>query len=177
LIYVQLEADSVMQALGKWLKLVGDRALATDLLLGLSNQRLVRKLCQDCKQAYAPKQELFRKFNINAEKTKVLYRAGKVIYDKHGKPSDCENCQGIGYVGRTAVFETIMITPELRKVVRHAKSLPEIGTHFRRAKMLYVQEQALRKVIAGITTVDEMIRALSGSKSKAKANAKAKPKQ
>jgi type II secretory ATPase GspE/PulE/Tfp pilus assembly ATPase PilB-like protein len=177
LIYVQLEADSVMQALGKWLKLVGDRALATDLLLGLSNQRLVRKLCQDCKQAYAPKKELFRKFNINAEKTKVLYRAGKVIYDKHGKPSDCENCQGIGYVGRTAVFETIMITPELRKVVRHAKSLPEIGTHFRRAKMLYVQEQALRKVIAGITTVDEMIRALSGSKSKAKANAKAKPKQ
>jgi type II secretory ATPase GspE/PulE/Tfp pilus assembly ATPase PilB-like protein len=179
LIYVQLEADSVMQALGKWLKLVGDRTLATDLLLGLSNQRLVRKLCQDCRQAYAPKKELFRKFNINAEKTKALYRAGKVIYDKHGKPSDCEDCQGIGYVGRTAVFETIMITPELRKVVRHAKSLPEIGANFRRAKMLYVQEQALRKVIAGITTVDEMIRVLSASKSKSKskAKAKAKPKQ
>ncbi|MHC4742576.1 MAG: GspE/PulE family protein [Planctomycetota bacterium] len=173
LIYVQLEADSVMQALGKWLKLVGDRALATDPLLGLCNQRLVRKLCPECKQAYAPKPELFRKFNINPEKTKALYRAGKVIYDKHGKPSDCEECQGTGYIGRTAVFETIMITPELKKVVRNAKSLPEIGTNFRRAKMLYIQEQALRKVMAGITAIDEMIRVLSASKPKGKVKPKA----
>ena len=169
LVYVQLEADSVIQALAKWFKLVGDRGLATDALLGISNQRLLRKLCQECRQAYAPNKDLFRKFNINAEKTKALYRAGKVIYDKHGKPSDCEGCQGIGYVGRTAVFETIIISKELRKVVRHAKSLPEIGTHFRRAKMLYIQEQALRKVIAGITAIDEMIRVLSASKSKSKA--------
>jgi len=169
LVYVQLEAGSVIQALAKWLKLVGDRGLATDALLGISNQRLLRKLCKECRQAYAPNKDLFRKFNINAEKTKALYRAGKVIYDKRGKPSDCEGCQGIGYVGRTAVFETIIINKELRKVVRHAKSLPEIGTYFRRAKMLYIQEQALRKVIAGITAIDEMIRVLSASKSKAKA--------
>lgn len=169
LVYVQLESDSVIQALAKWLKLVGDRGLATGALLGISNQRLLRKLCKECRQAYAPNKDLFRKFNINAEKTKALYRAGKVIYDKHGKPSDCEDCQGIGYVGRTAVFETIIINKELSKVVRHAKSLPEIGTHFRRAKMLYIQEQALRKVVAGITAIDEMIRVLSGSKSKAKA--------
>jgi len=172
LVYVQLEADSVIQALSKWLKLVGDRGLATDALLGISNQRLLRKLCKECRQAYAPKKDLFRKFNINAEKTKALYRAGKVIYDKHGKPSDCEGCQGIGYVGRTAVFETIIINKELRKVVRHAKSLPEIGTYFRRAKMLYVQEQTLRKVVAGITAIDEMIRVLAASKSKSKGKAK-----
>jgi len=168
LVYVQLEAGSVIQALGKWLKLVGDRGLATDSLLGISNQRLLRKLCQECRQAYAPNKEVFRKFNINAEKTKALYRAGKVIYDKHGKPSDCEGCQGTGYVGRMAVFETIIINKDLRKVVRHAKSLPEIGTHFRRAKMLYVQEQALRRVVGGITAIDEMIRVLSASKSKGK---------
>lgn len=172
IVYVQLEADSVIQALAKWLKLVGDRNLVADTLLGVSNQRLLRKLCKECRQAYAPKKDLFRKFNINAEKTKALYRAGKVIYDKHGKPSDCEACQGTGYVGRTGVFETIVINQELRKVVRHAKSLPEIGTHFRRSKMLYLQEQALRKVIAGITAINEMIRVLAASKSKAKAKPK-----
>jgi len=180
IIYVVIEADSVIQAVAKWLKLVGDRNLAADMLLGVSCQRLLRKLCKECKQAYAPNKELFRKFNINAEKTKVLYRAGKVIYDKHGKPSDCENCQGTGYVGRTAVFETIFIDDELRKVVKHAKSLPEIGTHFRRAKMLYIQEQALRKVIAGITAIDEMIRVLAASKpkkTKPKTKPKPKPKQ
>jgi len=172
IIYVQIEADSVIQALAKWLKLVGDRNLVSNTLLGISNQRLLRKLCKECRQAYAPNKDIFRKFNINAEKTKALYRAGKVIYDKHGKPSDCEDCQGIGYVGRTGVFETIIINDELRKVVRHAKSLPEIGNHFRRAKMLYIQEQALRKVIAGITAINEMIRATSSSKQKSNAKAK-----
>ncbi|MBN2137396.1 MAG: Flp pilus assembly complex ATPase component TadA [Sedimentisphaerales bacterium] len=161
IIYVQLEAPSVIQALAKWLKLVGDRRLVAETLIGISNQRLFRKLCAECRQAYAPNKDVFRKFNINAEKTKALYRAGKVIYDKHGKPSDCEQCQGTGYVGRTGVFETIIINEELRTVVREAKSLPEIGTRFRRAKMLYIQEQTLRKVIAGITSINEMIRVIS----------------
>jgi type II secretory ATPase GspE/PulE/Tfp pilus assembly ATPase PilB-like protein len=165
-IYVALEADSVIQALAKWLKLVGDKRLAADTLLGISNQRLLRKLCKECRQAYAPNKDIVRKFNINPEKTKVLYRAGKVIYDKHGKPSECESCQGAGYVGRTGVFEMIVINDDLRKIIRDAKSLPEIGTHFRRAKMLYLQEQALRKVIAGITDINEMIRVLSTAKAK-----------
>jgi type II secretory ATPase GspE/PulE/Tfp pilus assembly ATPase PilB-like protein len=50
-----------------------------------------------------------------------------------------------------------------------SKSLPEIGTQFRRAKMLYLQEQALRKVISGKIAINEMIRVLSTSKAK-KAN-------
>ena len=171
-IYVALEADSVIQAMAKWLKLVGDRRLAADTLLGISNQRLLRKLCKECRQAYAPNKDIVRKFNINPDKTKVLYRAGKVIYDKHGKPSECESCQGAGYVGRTGVFEMIIISDDLRRIIRDAKSLPEIGTHFRRAKMLYLQEQALRKVIAGITDINEMIRVLSTSKAN-----KSKPKE
>lgn len=55
---------------------------------------------------------------------------------------------------------------ELRKVVRQSKSLPEISTQFRRAKMLYLQEQALRKVIGGKVAINEMIRVLSTSKTK-----------
>ncbi len=166
IVYIVLEADSVIQALGRWLKLAKDRNLVADTLVGISNQRLLRKLCNECKQAYAPNKGVFKKFNINAEKTKVLYRAGKVIYDKHGKPSDCEDCQAIGYVGRTGVFETVFLNDQLREVVRNAKSLPEISSNFRRARMLYLQEQALRKVIAGVTDINEMIRAISATKQK-----------
>jgi type II secretory ATPase GspE/PulE/Tfp pilus assembly ATPase PilB-like protein len=166
IIYVTLKADSIIQALSKWLKLVGDRNLAVGTLLGISNQRLLRKLCDKCKQAYAPNKELFKKFNISAEKTKVLYRAGKVLVDKHGKSSTCDNCQGTGYIGRTGAFEIIRINDELRTVIRQSKSLSEIGTQFRRAKMLYLQEQVLRKVISGTIAIDEMIRVLSASKAK-----------
>ena len=166
LVYITIKADSVIQALGKWLKYVGNKSVVADTLLGISNQRLLRILCDECKQGYAPDKELFRKFNITAEKTKVLYRAGKVQYDKHGKPSPCEHCQGTGYFGRTGVFELIMLNDDLRNVIRKSKSLPEIGTQFRRAKMLYLQEQALRKVIAGKVAINEMIRVLSATKTK-----------
>jgi len=172
LVYVTLNADGVLQALGKWMKYVGDKNLVTETLLCVGNQRLLRKLCEECKQGYAPDKELFKKFNITAEKTKVLYRAGKVQYDKHGKPLTCEHCQGTGYFDRTGIFEFAVMNDDLRKAIRKSKTLPEIGGHFRRAKMLYLQEQVLRKVIVGTASINEMIRVLSTSKAK-----KTKPTQ
>jgi type II secretory ATPase GspE/PulE/Tfp pilus assembly ATPase PilB-like protein len=159
LIYLTLKADSVIQALNMWLKFVEDRNLATQNLLGISNQRLIRLLCNECKEAYTPDKEYSKKFNISPEKTKVLYRAGKVQYDKHGKASTCENCQGTGFVGRTAVFEMITINPELANIIQ-SKPLTEIGKEFRRAKFLYLQEQILRKVMDGTTAINEMVRVL-----------------
>ncbi|OHB57950.1 MAG: hypothetical protein A2173_02175 [Planctomycetes bacterium RBG_13_44_8b] len=159
IVYMTLKADSVMQALGKWMKFVGNRNVVTQTLLGISNQRLLRVLCKECKEGYTPDKEQFRKFNISAEKTKVLYRAGKVIYDKRGKASTCEHCQGTGYLGRTGVFELIAINKDLANVIQ-SQPVPEIAKQFRRAKMLYLQEQALRKVINGTTTINEMIRTL-----------------
>jgi len=164
LVYVVMEADSVLQALGKWLKMVQDRKLVAETLLGISNQRLLRKLCATCKQGYAPNKEILQKFNLPADKAKVLYRPGKEVYDKRGKPSTCETCQGTGFVGRTGVFEAIVLDEELRKAIRTVKQLPELGMQFRRAKMLYLQEQAIRKTIAGTTAINEVLRVLAAGK-------------
>ncbi len=164
IVYVAMEATSVLQALGKWLKYVKDRKLVTETLLGIGNQRLLRKLCDECKQGYAPNKEILKKFNLPAEKAKVLFRPGKEIFDKRGKPSMCGHCQGTGFIGRTAVFEMIVFDDELRKAIRTVKQLPEFGIRFRKAKMLYLQEQALRKAIAGTTAINEMLRVLAASK-------------
>jgi type II secretory ATPase GspE/PulE/Tfp pilus assembly ATPase PilB-like protein len=164
IVYVVMEADSVLQALAKWLKLVEDRKLVSETLLGVSSQRLIRKLCATCKQGYAPNKEILQKFNLPADKAKVLYRPGKEVYDKRGKPSTCDTCQGTGFVGRTGVFETIFLNDELRKAVRTVKQLPELGMQFRRAKMLYLQEQAVRKAIAGTTAINEVLRVLASGK-------------
>lgn len=164
LIYLVIEADSLLQALGKWIKLVGDKKNAIESLLGISNQRLVRNLCDDCKQAYMPDKDLLRKFNIPAEKAKPFYRAGKVQYDKHGKPSTCETCQGTGFLGRMGVFEIILIDKNLKKAIMPLESLSEIGRQFRHVKLRYLQEQTLRKVIAGKTSINEMVRVFSKTK-------------
>lgn len=165
-VYVTIKENNVIKAISKWIKLVGDKKLAVSMLLGVSNQRLFRKLCTDCKQAYEPNKEVLKKFNIPAEKAKVLYRAGKVQYAKHGKASTCETCQGIGFLGRMPVMEIITFSNDLRTAVMQAESASEIATHFRRAKMLYLQEEALKKVVQGDTSINEMIRVLSKDKKK-----------
>ncbi len=173
MVYVVLEGDSVLQILGRWLKLVGDRQTAVEHLIGISNQRLLRKLCEECKQGYAPNQDVLKKFNLPADKAKVLYRPGKVIYDKRGKESMCEDCYGTGFMGRIGVFETISLNDELKRVILKSKTLQEMGGQFRRAKMAYLQEQALRKVMAGATAINEMVRVLTPPKKKTRKAKKA----
>ncbi len=164
IVYVALEAENVVKAMGKWMQLVGDRNLATQTLQGITNQRLLRKLCEECKQAYEPNKENLRKFNIPADKAKVLHRAGKLKYDKRGKGRPCENCQETGFVGRISVFEIIMLNDQLREAIRQSKSLQEIKAQFRHVKMLYLQEQALKKVVDGTTSINEMLRIFSAPK-------------
>lgn len=171
-IYVTIKATSVMQALGKWLKLVSDKDLVAETLAGIANQRLFRQLCEECRQAYQPNQELLRKFNIPADKVKVLYRPGEIEYDKHGKPLLCEKCQGTGFYGRSGVFETVVMNDKLKDEIKQAKSLQEMASHFRRAGMLYMQEQAIKKVAKGTTSINEIIRQLSQDQKQAKPKAK-----
>ncbi len=163
LIYITLKAGSVMKALSKWIKLVGDKNLAVETLIGITNQRLIRKLCESCRQGYEPNKELLKKFNLSPEKARVLYRPGKVRYTKRGKSFPCESCQETGFVGRTSIFEIIIIDEQLREIAKQSKSLSEIDTEFRRAKKLGLKELALQKVIEGLTSVNEMVRIFSDS--------------
>lgn len=164
LVYATIEADSVINAIGRWMKLVGDRRIIAETIVGAGNQRLFRKLCPECKQAYEPNKELVRKFNIPPAKAKVLHRAGKVVYDKRGKAFPCGTCHEIGFFGRTCVFETIVMNKELRMAVYQAKSMQDLSMQFRKAKMKYLQEQMLERVLEGTTSINEMIRVLSGPK-------------
>lgn len=172
MIHITLEATSVIQALGKWLKLVSNKSLALNNLAGIINQRLVRQLCDKCKLPYQPNPEVLKKFNMPVDKIKHLYREGEIEYDKHGKPILCEQCQGTGFTGRIGIFETIILNDELRDAVKKAKSLQEIASLFRRAGMLYMQEQSIQKVAAGTTSIHEVIRSFSSGQKSAKKNVK-----
>ncbi len=85
----------------------------------------------------------------------------------------CEDCYGTGFVGRVGVYETIVLNDELKQVILKSKTLQEMGGQFRRAKMAYLQEQALRKVMAGTTGSNEMVRVLTPPKKKARKAKKA----
>ncbi|MHC4999959.1 MAG: GspE/PulE family protein [Planctomycetota bacterium] len=160
-VYVVMEADSVNEAMVKWLKFVGNNALVADTLTAVINQRLVRRLCEDCRQSYQPNPALFKKFNIPPEEAGTFYRPGEIEYDKHGKPVACEHCQGTGFFGRIGLFETIRVDDKLKEVIRKAKSSKEITSAVRRSGMLYMQEQSIKKVSAGVTSINEVIRSFA----------------
>jgi type II secretory ATPase GspE/PulE/Tfp pilus assembly ATPase PilB-like protein len=158
MVYATLAANSVIETVDKFLKLAGDKNMVADALEAVINQRLVRALCPECRQAYKPNPALFKKFNIPADQVEMFYRPAEIEYDKHGKPIVCEKCQGTGFYGRMGLFETIRITDEIRQAIRSSNSMQDISSAFRKAGMLYMQEQSIKKVTLGSTSINEVIR-------------------
>jgi type II secretory ATPase GspE/PulE/Tfp pilus assembly ATPase PilB-like protein len=157
-LYFGIEAPSTFHALQRWLKLMQDNRRVSKTLLAILSQRLIRKLCPECRQAYQPDATLLKKLNLPVDKIKQFFRPGEVEYTKKGVPIFCVKCQGTGYFGRTAVFETLIITDGLRKLIREDAPINAIRAQYRKDKMLYLQEEAIRKVIDGTTSIQEVLR-------------------
>ncbi len=159
-VYVALIAGDVLEALRKWIALVGDRALVAKSLLAVCNQRLVRVLCTTCKQAYKPDPQMMRKLNLPEDK--ILYRPPEPQFDKRGEPILCQACQGIGYVGRTGVFDWLTVDAPLREVLRRSTSVSEIQNYLTKKGGLGLQAHALEKALDGITSIQEVARVMRG---------------
>lgn len=157
--YVEMAARDSFTLLARWVALVGDLSLAMQPIRLVFTQTLIRTLCTGCREAYRPDPALLRKINLPADRIERLYRPPtRVPTDKQGNKIACPLCQGGGYVGRTGVFEMLVVDDELRRLVVANASANEIKKYCRTQKMLYLQEEALRKVIAGQTSVNEVVR-------------------
>ncbi len=158
-ILLGVQAPDSFTALAKWVKVCGDPKAAMQSLIGCMCQILIRSLCPTCREPYKPDSQLLAKANIPADRIDVFFRPPtKQLVDEKGRPYTCHACQGSGYVGRTAAFELLDITKELRQLIVSGGSLSQIKAAARKNRMLYLQEQALRKVMAGETSVQEVIR-------------------
>lgn len=164
LILLGMKADSSLQALAKWVKLTADsRQQAVGLLRAVTNQVLLRKLCPQCREAFRPAKDLLARLNLPAEKIDKFYRPPtKPLTDEKGNPIVCPTCRGTGYYGRTGAFEMLEANDEIRELILSNAPLQRIKAACRRNKMLYLQEQALRKVIEGVTGIEEVIRVSKG---------------
>jgi len=152
-------ANDSFTALAKWVRVAGNAKRAVGILRGVTNQVLVRRLCPTCREAYRPDPQLLAKVNLPAERIDTFYRPPTTArVDEKGQPIICPTCQGSGYHGRTAVFELLEVTDELRQLVVSGASVSQIKAACRKNKMLYLQEQALLKVMQGETSVQEVIR-------------------
>ena len=126
--------------------------------------RLIRKLCDDCKISFAPHPNLLKKLGIPpgriAELFKpMVYQPGMV--DENEKEIEpCSHCHGIGYKGRTGIFELLKFNDELRKALIQTPRYDQVIPVAQRHGHVTLQQEGIVLVARGLTSIDELQRIL-----------------
>jgi len=127
--------------------------LISSSLLMVAAQRLMRNICVKCKESYEVDVDWLIK--IGVPESMVEARAGKVTVHR-GK--GCENCAKTGYRGRQGIYEVLEVTDPIRQMILNRASNKEIKDQGVKQGMLTLRTCAIRRVMAGTSTIDEMIR-------------------
>lgn len=122
--------------------------LVSTSLRAIMAQRLVRKICKKCKHPYTPDPRELRSLNITAQQASTASFA---------KGAGCENCNGSGYRGRAGIFEIFVSNDELQRMIYENAGTSRLRDKARALGMRTMREDGLRKVLTGMTTIEEVV--------------------
>ena len=152
MVFSTVHANDSITALYRLIELGVEPFMISNSLTGIIGQRLVRRLCPDCKQAYQPKAELVKKAGLPADKVDSFYRPPKP------ESGTCPRCDGLGYMGRIGVYELLEINDRIRDLIRDKAPASQVRAEARKNGMLNMREEGLRLVVKGVTSIEELLR-------------------
>ena len=118
--------------------------LLASTLRVLEAQRLIRRLCRECREPY----------ECNPETAKLHgLEPGQQLY----RPKGCDHCRGTGYKGRIGVFEVVRITPRMASLIQSRTPLPELRTAAREQGMKLLIDSGMDKVREGLSSLEEVL--------------------
>jgi type II secretory ATPase GspE/PulE/Tfp pilus assembly ATPase PilB-like protein len=164
MVFTTLHANDSVTAIVRLLDLGVQPATLASSISAVLAQRLVRVLCTKCKVRYKPNADMLRKANLPADKIKFFYRPPEPEDENDkapspdGEPTVCKNCGGTGYKGRTGIFELLVVTDKLRELIRDNPNVNGLKQEAVNSGMKYLQEDGLRQVIAGRSSIQELLR-------------------
>ncbi len=146
LVLSTLHTNSAIGAVTRLVDMGVEPFLISSSLLGVLAQRLVRVLCNDCKRAYVADTAECALLGVSPDDAPTLYHA-----------EGCEQCRGLGYRGRTGIYELVLFDDALRTMVHTRASEQDMLRH---ARVLgpSIRDDGLRKVREGVTTIEEVLR-------------------
>jgi general secretion pathway protein E len=149
LVFSTVHTNDAAGAITRLIDMGVEPFLISSSLCAAIAQRLVRRLCTACREAYEPAEEELREIGLTgaALQGRTVYRAG-----------GCERCNGSGYHGRIAIFEFLVVDDETRKLVTRGIDSNTIKESAVRRGMLALRADGARKVLAGHTSVAEVLR-------------------
>ena len=136
---------------------------------GVCNQRLMRRLCDKCKQAFPPPPQLLQKLGIPPGRVTVLYQPfvpppPEQRVDAKGNPIEieiCKQCEGRGYFGRIGVFEYLTVNDAIRQAVLSNPTPAHVAAVAKQQGHRGLQEEAILTVALGLTSLQELQRVFS----------------
>lgn len=144
-----LHTNSAVGSITRMVDMGVEPFLISSSLVGIIAQRLVRVLCSDCRQPYEPD-------DSECEFLHVDCRNGKqkpMIY----KPSGCPECNHLGYRGRLGIYEVVQIDEQMRELIHSRVGEQELENYARKCGPS-IHDDGIQKVLAGITTIEEVVR-------------------
>jgi general secretion pathway protein E/type IV pilus assembly protein PilB len=146
LVFSTLHTNDAVTATTRLLDMGVEPFLVSSAISGVLAQRLVRRICKECRQEYIPeKADVPADFKV--EKGQKLYRG-----------AGCRDCRNSGYRGRVGIFEMLMITDQLRELIVQRRSATDLQAVARKDGLKLMREDGWAKVLAGMTTVEEIVR-------------------
>ena len=127
--------------------------LVSSAVRAVMAQRLVRKLCTNCKEPGELSEYEARSLNLDPSQ---IAKATPM------KPVGCEKCRGKGFRGRLGIFEILVADDEIRQMINHNATTLQLRHRVRELGMRTLREDGIRKVLAGMTTAEEVISSTMG---------------
>ncbi|SMO64798.1 general secretion pathway protein E/type IV pilus assembly protein PilB [Balnearium lithotrophicum] len=150
LVFSTLHTNDAPSSVTRLLDMGIEPFLVASSVIGVIAQRLVRKVCPYCKEAYTPTPEELRDLGINDY--------GGKFYRGRG----CEYCMGTGYLGRTAIYEILTVDKDIRRYILSGKDSDEIKELAVKKGMKTLRMDGAEKVKMGVTTPEEVLRVTRG---------------
>jgi type IV pilus assembly protein PilB len=147
LVLATLHTNTAPGAVIRLLDMGVESYLIASSLIGVLSQRLVRTICPNCKEAYKPLDEEIRELSVDLVGKDVTFYRGK----------GCHLCKGTGYGGRTGLHELMVMNEELRRTTMRDPSTSTLTEIARKFGMKTLREDGIQKVLAGITTISEVL--------------------
>jgi type II secretory ATPase GspE/PulE/Tfp pilus assembly ATPase PilB-like protein len=156
LVITTIPARDAPEALLRLLQMKLPQQQFASVVTAVLYQRLIRKLCPDCKVGYTPPPDVLKKLGIPPGKVQQFFRPPKP--DEIEKP--CQSCQQLGYQGRTGIFELLAVNDAMRQILAKQPNLELLRKAARADNQRTLQEEGILLVAKGVTSLQELQRVL-----------------
>jgi type IV pilus assembly protein PilB len=148
-VFTTLHTNDAPSSVARLLDLGVEPFLITATVEGIVAQRLVRRICLNCKTQFEPDEAQLRELGLTEEEI-----GGRPIFYGRG----CSKCNGTGYRGRVALFEIMVFNEEIRELIMNRASTNVLRVAAKKGGMRPLRENGLKSLFEGITTIDEIVK-------------------